>query len=196
MLFVGAIHAMDAPNYDSLCWFVDEVLPLVEQELGWETRLTIVGYTAPSVDLSRFADHARITLRGALADLQPVCQTSTGFSSHRRASPQAFPTRCTARRPMACPWSPPKSCADGVQWENSEILAAEDIYPVSFARHIVELYRSEELWQTIRSGALAVCALRTTGPIIQKLSGHRFVRDHRVALPSLRTMSRMDASNT
>ena len=34
MLFVGAIHDVDSPNYDSLCWFVDEVLPLIENSLG------------------------------------------------------------------------------------------------------------------------------------------------------------------
>jgi hypothetical protein len=66
LLFVGAMHRMDSPNYDSLCWFVDEVLPIVEQGLGWETRLTIVGYTAPAVVLDRFRDHSRVTLRGAL----------------------------------------------------------------------------------------------------------------------------------
>ena len=49
MLFVGAIHAMDSPNYESLCWFVDEVLPLVERDLRWETRLTVVGHVAPGV---------------------------------------------------------------------------------------------------------------------------------------------------
>ena len=41
MLFVGAIHRMDSPNYDSLCWFVDEVLPLIERELAWEPSLTV-----------------------------------------------------------------------------------------------------------------------------------------------------------
>ncbi len=46
LLFVGAMHVMDSPNYDSLCWFVDEVLPIVEETLGWETRLTVIGYTA------------------------------------------------------------------------------------------------------------------------------------------------------
>jgi hypothetical protein len=31
LLFVGAFRERETPNYDSLCWFVDEVLPLVEQ---------------------------------------------------------------------------------------------------------------------------------------------------------------------
>jgi len=34
LLFVGAIREMNSPNYDGLCWFADEVLPLVEAQLG------------------------------------------------------------------------------------------------------------------------------------------------------------------
>ncbi len=155
MLFVGAIHAMDAPNYDSLCWFVDEVLPLVEQELGWETRLTIVGYTAPSVDLSRFADHARITLRGALADLQPVYNQHRIFVAPTRFA-AGIPYKVHSAASYGLPVVATEILRRQLQWENGrEILAAEDTDPVSFARHIVELYRSEELWQTIRTGALA-----------------------------------------
>ena len=32
ILFVGAIHTFASPNFDSLCWFIDEVLPLIEDE--------------------------------------------------------------------------------------------------------------------------------------------------------------------
>ena len=77
LLFVGSIHAMDSPNYESLVWFVDEVLPLIEAELGWQTRLTVVGYLAVGVTLDRFADHPRVTLRGAVVDARPA------YDSHR-----------------------------------------------------------------------------------------------------------------
>jgi hypothetical protein len=51
MLFVGAFAAPDSPNYDGLCWFVDEVLPLVELALGYETQLTVVGTMGEGVGL-------------------------------------------------------------------------------------------------------------------------------------------------
>ncbi len=56
LLFVGAIHETDSPNYDGLVWFIGEVLPLIERELGWETRLTVVGYADPSVSLNQFRE--------------------------------------------------------------------------------------------------------------------------------------------
>jgi len=65
MLFVGAIHRVDSPNYDSLCWFVDQVLPLIERVLTARTLLTIAGHVAPDIDMSRFANHPRIDMRGS-----------------------------------------------------------------------------------------------------------------------------------
>lgn len=155
MLFVGAIHAMDTPNFDSLCWFTDEVLPLVEQELGWETRLTIVGYTAPSVDLSRFADHARITLRGTLTDLEPVYNQHRIFVAPTRFA-AGIPYKVHSAASYGLPVVATEILRRQLQWDSGrEILAAGDTDPAGFARHIVELYRSEELWQTVRAGALA-----------------------------------------
>jgi GT2 family glycosyltransferase/glycosyltransferase involved in cell wall biosynthesis len=155
MLFVGAIHAMDAPNYDSLCWFVDEVLPLVEQELRWKTRLTIVGYTAPSVDLSRFANHARVTLRGAVADLEPVYNQHRLFVAPTRFA-AGIPYKIHSAASYGLPVVATEILRRQLRWrDGAEILTAADTDPAAFARHIVALSRSEALWQTIRAGALA-----------------------------------------
>ncbi|MGH7212906.1 MAG: glycosyltransferase, partial [Acetobacteraceae bacterium] len=71
MLFVGALAAEGSPNHDALLWFVDAVLPLIEADLGYETRLTVVGHVG-DVDLSRLEEHPRVTLRREVADLTPV----------------------------------------------------------------------------------------------------------------------------
>ena len=72
MLFVGAMHGAESPNDDSLCWFVDAGLPLFKRQLRYGTRLTIAGFTSGEADLSRFADHPRIILGGAVADPAPL----------------------------------------------------------------------------------------------------------------------------
>ena len=110
MLFVGAVHREASPNYDSLEWFVNQVLPLVEQALGWQTRLTIVGYTAPGVSLAPFAGHPRVTLRGWPA-ISRRSTTSTACSSRRRAMPRASPTRSSRRPRSAFRWWRPNCCA-------------------------------------------------------------------------------------
>jgi GT2 family glycosyltransferase len=131
LLFVGAIHEIDSPNHDSLCWFVEAVLPLVEQELGWETRLTIAGYTAPGVSLDRFRAHPRITLRGTVPDLTPL------YDSHRLIVASSLLCEQTG-------------------WHDGEdMLAAPVTDPAAFARRIVGLYRDGAAWTRIRETGLA-----------------------------------------
>ncbi len=155
MLFVGAIHATDSPNYDSLCWFVDHVLPLVERDLRWETRLTVVGHVAPGVSLDRFRPHPRVTLRGAVADLRPL------YDSHRLF---VAPTRFAAGMPYkvheaACfglPVVATSLLSRQLGWQDGQdLLTADATDPAQFAARIVALYRDAGLWQRLRDAALA-----------------------------------------
>ncbi|HEY0182012.1 MAG TPA: glycosyltransferase [Rhodopila sp.] len=154
MLFVGAIHKQDSPNFDGLVWFVDTVLPLVEAELGWETRLTVVGYLGPGVDLDRFAHHPRITLRGPVAELEPIYDASRVFVA---------PTRYAAGAPYkvleAASRGVPVVATDVLRAElgwigGRDILSVDAADPVGFAACIVSLYRDAALWRVIREGAL------------------------------------------
>ncbi len=154
MLFVGAIHRMDSPNYDSLCWFIDEVLPLIARELTWETRLTVVGYTGPGVNLDRFRDHPRVTLRGAVSDTKPL------YDSHRVF---VAPTRIAAGTPYkvheAASFGLPVVATDllcrQLGWISGQDLLTSDMSdPTAFARHVVALQRDEALWQSLRDSAL------------------------------------------
>jgi glycosyltransferase involved in cell wall biosynthesis len=154
MLFVGAMHRMDSPNYDSLCWFIDEVLPLIERDLGWETRLTVAGYTGAGVSLNRFRDHPRVSLRGAIDDLEPL------YDAHRVF---IAPTRFAAGTPYkiheATSFGVPVVATEVLRrqlgWKNGQdLLAAEATDPATFARHAVVLQRDEALWQSLRGAAL------------------------------------------
>jgi GT2 family glycosyltransferase/glycosyltransferase involved in cell wall biosynthesis len=154
MLFVGAIHRMDSPNYDGLCWFVDEVLPLIEQDLGWQTRLTVAGYTGADVNLDRFRDHPRVTLRGAVADLVPL------YDSHRIF---VAPTRFAAGAPykiheaasFGLPVVATALLGQQLGWTDERtLLTASASDPAGFARHTVALQRDEALWQRLRDAAL------------------------------------------
>lgn len=155
LLFIGAIHEMDSPNYDSLCWFVDAVLPLVERALGWETRLTVVGYTGAGVSLDRFRHHPRVTLRGAVAETEPL------YDSHRV---YVAPTRYSAGAPykvyeaasFGLPVVATELLRQQLGWDSgTELLAADCADPAAFAQHIVAVYRDPVLWQSLRDAALA-----------------------------------------
>lgn len=155
LLFVGAIHETASPNFDSLCWFVDEVLPLIEHELGWETRLSVVGYTGAGVSLDRFRHHPRVTLRGPVAETEPL------YDAHRVF---IAPTRYAGGAPYkvyeAASYGLPVVASDLLRqqlgWDaGKELMAADCSDPAAFARHVVAVYRDPALWQSLRDHALA-----------------------------------------
>ncbi len=138
LLFVGAMHQQASPNYDSLCWFVEHVLPLVIAGLGPEARLTIAGYTSTGVDMSRFTDHPNVTLRGVVPDTTDLHDTHRVFVAPTRiaagvpykvheAASLGLPvvaslvlqrtarmearSRCSPRIPKIRPRSPRTSCS-------------------------------------------------------------------------------------
>lgn len=154
MLFVGAMHREASPNYESLDWFVSKVLPIVEQTLGWQTRLTIVGYTAPGVSLERFANHPRVTLRGSIGNIESI------YDQHRIF---VAPTRYAAGQPYkvyeAASFGVPVVATEllrrQMNWEDGQdLLSADGEHPERFAQQIITLYQDETLWQQIRAGAL------------------------------------------
>jgi glycosyltransferase involved in cell wall biosynthesis len=154
MLFVGAIHRMDSPNYDSLCWFIDEVLPLISRELTWQTRLTVVGYTGEGVALDRFREHPRVTLRGTVADLVPL------YDSHRVfIAPTGIAAGVPYKVHEAASFGLPVVATDLLRrqlgWSDGrDLLAVEATDPAGFAGRVVALQRDEALWQRLRDGAL------------------------------------------
>jgi glycosyltransferase involved in cell wall biosynthesis len=154
MLFVGAIHRADGPNLDSLQWFVDAVLPLIEAELGWETRLTIAGYVAPGIDLARFAHHPRITLRGQLADIDPLYNAHRVFVAPTRFAAGA-PYKVLEAASRGLPVVATDVLCHQLEWQPAaEIMTAAADDPAGFAASVVRLYRDAALWQSIRDGAL------------------------------------------
>jgi len=153
MLLIGAFPAMDSPNYDSLCWFVDEVLPLIEQQLGYETRLTVAGFIGEGVDFDRFRNHPRITLRGAVADMAPLYDTHRVFVAPTRYA-AGLPYKVHEAASYGLPVVATELLRRQLAWEDGQdLLAADAADPAAFARQVLALYQSEELWNRIRTGA-------------------------------------------
>lgn len=154
LLFLGAIHEADSPNYDSLCWFADEVLPLIERSLKWETRLTVAGYVGEGVSLDRFRNHARITLLGPVSDTEPL------YNRHRVfVAPTRYAAGLAYKVHEAASYGLPVIATDllarQLGWHaGDELLAAPSNDPRAFADLVVALYRDKSLWDQVRGRAL------------------------------------------
>jgi len=155
ILFVGAVHDMGSPNYDSLCWFVDEVLPLVEESLGWETRLTVVGHVSGDATLERFRGHCRLTLRGEVADTEPLYNAHRVFVAPTRFA-AGLPYKVYEAASSGLPVVATELLRRQTGWENGrEMLSADASDPALFARQILSVYRDAGLWQHLRDHAAA-----------------------------------------
>jgi O-antigen biosynthesis protein len=155
ILFVGAIHGMDHPNWDGLAWFIDEVLPLIERSLRWETRLTVAGYTAPGVSLDRFKGHARVTLRGAVADLRPLYDAHRVFIAPARFA-AGIPYKVNEAAAFGVPVVTTNLLSRQLGWPDMEVIGAADSSdPAGFAARVIALHRDAALWTRLREAALA-----------------------------------------
>jgi O-antigen biosynthesis protein len=154
LLFVGAMHQTSSPNFDGLSWFVREVLPLLEQELGWETRLTVAGYAAPDASLDQLRMHPRITLRGTVAELDKLYDTHRIFIAPTRFA-AGSPYKVHEAASFGVPVVGTELLRRQLGWTSGrELLAADASDPVAFAKQILTLYRDSALWQTLRANAL------------------------------------------
>ncbi len=155
LLFVGDVRGGGTPDLDALCWFVDEVLPLIEAELGHETQLTVVSDLSPWMTLERIAENSRIVLLGPVSKLTPL------YDSHRvMVAPARFSAGNSYKVYEAASFGVPvvatSLLSDRMGWmDDSELLAADTDDALGFAARVVALYRSEVLWKRLRQAAMA-----------------------------------------
>lgn len=169
MLFVGSIHAMDSPNYEGLSWFVDEVLPLIEAELGWETRLTVIGHLADGVSLERFADHPRVTLRGSVVDARPAYDSHRVFVAPTRwAGGVAYKVHEAAS--FGLPVVTTELIRSQLGWDDGAVLSADASDPAGFAEAVLRLHRDPAAWAEVRAKAAArIAAENAAGPYVARI---------------------------
>lgn len=154
ILFVGSMLVPESPNYDSLCWFVDEVLPIIERRLGWQTRLTIAGYTDPAVSLDRFRNHPRVTVLGAVPDLTPLYQRHRVFVAPTRYA-AGLPYKVHEAASFGLPVAVTDVLREQLGWANGvELLSAPADDPAAFAEQVLAIYSDQALWQSLRDAAV------------------------------------------
>ncbi|GBR52889.1 glycosyltransferase [Neokomagataea thailandica NBRC 106555] len=154
ILFLGALHDPGSPNHDSLEWFVEEVLPHLDDVLPSDVKFTIAGFISQSVDMSPFALHPRVDIVGAVHDLEPL------FNRHRIfVAPTRFagglPFKVQEAASLGIPMVVTSLLASQVGWDNGkQVLHAGINDAKSFADAIVRLYQDRELWGQLRNEAL------------------------------------------
>ena len=154
LLFLGAFHEESSPNYDSLTWFVDEVMPLLHDRLPPEVRFTIAGYASRQVDMTPFGRDSRVDLIGTVRDLATLYDAHRVFVAPTRFA-GGIPFKVHEAASYGLPMVATELLCRQVGWTDGEdILSGGTDDAMRFADRIVALYEDAELWNAIRASAL------------------------------------------
>jgi len=150
LLFVGAINSVTSPNADSMIWFSEKVLPLVQERLGKQIELIVAGMICHGFR-TRIRNNS-VRFLGNVDNLFPL---------YNRARLFVAPTRFSAGIPLkvceAAAYGLPTVATSlvGLQlgWDSGrELLLADD--PQSFADACVRLYSDRSLWYQLRENVI------------------------------------------
>jgi GT2 family glycosyltransferase len=149
LLFVGAIHEDSSPNGDSIIWFLEEIFPRIQAELGSIT-LTIAGVNMS--ERVRLLAGPSVRMTGHLLELSELYDSARVFVAPTRYS-AGIPQKVHDAAARGLPVVATPSLALQLGWsDGSPIFVAGDTE--SFAMKCVRLHTDEELWNRLRAAGI------------------------------------------
>jgi GT2 family glycosyltransferase/glycosyltransferase involved in cell wall biosynthesis len=149
-LFVGAVHQEESPNGDALIWFLEEVFPLIQNALGADVTLTIVGYNTSG--RIRHLAGPSVRIIGLLRDLTELYGDARVFVAPTRYA-AGIPHKIHESAARGLPVVATELVATQLGWnDNVELLVGRDA--ASFAKKCIELYQDKDLWMRLRKAGL------------------------------------------
>jgi GT2 family glycosyltransferase/glycosyltransferase involved in cell wall biosynthesis len=177
-LFIGGFQ--HTPNTDAVLFFLKKIYPMVKQRLS-DAKFYIIGDKAPP-EVVALADE-NVVLAGLQRDVRPF------FESVRLSvAPLRFGAGVKGKINQSMAWGVPV-VATSAAVEGMELASGEDILvadePEEFARALVTLYESAELWNRLsQSGIEKTRILYSTDTARKKLE-FLFSDDHLGSLEPL-----------
>lgn len=154
ILFLGSLHDQGSPNVDSLEWFTQAVLPLLDEHLPKDVKLTICGYVSPHVDLTSLLQNPRVTVTGRVEDVTPIYNQHRVFIAPTRFA-AGIPYKLHEAAAHGLPIVATNLLCEQVGWIPGEDMLCADISDAqAFADAIIRLYKDKDLWNSIHNHEL------------------------------------------
>jgi len=162
-LFIGSFQ--HPPNIDAVLFFVEKIYPLVSDQLG-DAKFYIIGDKAPPEIVALASE--RIIVAGLQRDVRPFFE-SVKLSVAPLRFGAGVKGKINQSMALGVPVVATSVAVEGTELrDRKEILIVDE--PEDFARALVELYESEELWNRLSaSGIRKTRALYSTGAARKKL---------------------------
>ena len=149
-LFVGAIHEEASPNGDSVIWFLEEIFPRIQAELGADVPVTIAGINK-SERVRRLAG-APVRIAGHLPDLTKLYDTARVFVAPTRYA-AGIPHKVHEAAARGIPIVLTPLLASQLGWQDGDpVLVASGAD--AFAHKCIELHRDPLLWSRLREAGI------------------------------------------
>ena len=148
LLFVGGYE--HTPNIDAVVWFVEEILPILEQEIG-PVRVTLAGSKPTERVLA--LQSPNVTVPGWIEDL-----TDLYHQSRVAIAPLRFGAGVKGKIGEALAFGVP-TVSTSVGVDGMGLRTGTDILvgnsPWDFAREVGRIYRDRDLWTAVRTAGLS-----------------------------------------
>ncbi len=154
-LLVGALHHDVMPNVDALLWFVEQVMPKLDQLIGPRYRLYVAG-TLGSERLKKPLS-SRLILLGRVDDLTDFYQRARVFVAPTRYA-AGIPLKILEAASRGLPTVATSLLADQLGWTAGRELLTGDT-PDTFAAECARLYLNDDVWLQVRQQSLSRVSL-------------------------------------
>ena len=146
-LFIGGFQ--HTPNIDAVIFFLEKIYPLVREHLS-DAKFYIIGDKAPPEVVAMATDNVVVT--GLQPDVQPFFE-SVKLSVAPLRYGAGIKGKINQSMGFGVPVVATSLAVEGIPLTDREdILIADE--PEDFARALIELYESEELWNRLSTNGI------------------------------------------
>jgi glycosyltransferase involved in cell wall biosynthesis len=171
-LFIGGFQ--HTPNIDAVIFFLEKIYPLVKEQLG-DAKFYIIGDKAPPEVVALATDN--VIVAGLQPDVRPFFE-SVKLSVAPLRYGAGIKGKINLSMGFGVPVVATSLAAEGIALTDREdILIADE--SEDFARAVVELYKSEELWNRLSENGIKKTKARYSVPAARRRLSHLFNEKHK-----------------
>ena len=153
ILFVGNMDYDDSPNVDSIVWFHDNVLKLIQKE-NKEVKLHLVGSAKSKLIRDLAKKNSSVVVHGRVSSLYDVYNEARIFIAPTRFS-AGIPLKVFTSAAFGLPIIGSHLIIEQSGFSKDESIVEGDVEnPADFALALLKVYSSKEKWTKLRNSAL------------------------------------------
>jgi GT2 family glycosyltransferase/glycosyltransferase involved in cell wall biosynthesis len=184
-LFIGGFQ--HTPNIDAIIFFLKKIYPLVKERLG-DAKFYIIGDKTPPEVVALATDN--VIVAGLQPDVRPFFE-SVKLSVAPLRYGAGIKGKINLSMGFGVPVVATSLAVEGIALTDREdILIADE--PEDFARAVIELYESEELWNRLSENSIKKTKEHYSVPAVRKHL-NRLLSDKRTKAPQGRKLKMLTA---